>query len=408
MTAPSGETLEQRLRRFPRDRYPVQHATTQFHRGAQLLHAGRVPDALDALQAASDGFATAGLTLERAKCAVMLGVALRLAGRLEEAAGACTDAAEALGSLGAPAEQAAALYNLGLVRQDTGRSVEACAAWSTAQELFVAAGHLDRAAAAARDAGAALLAGGDVAGARTLLEQSVALAEQADDQLGVGASANALGLACLAAHDVPAALDALRLARACFPARLRPAEFAMATANLALGYEQAGSSARARLLARQALAVPATAGPVRAQARALLERSPGSRAQDLVTALTDEPLDHAAEVLREQLLGLDEPSTPLRREVIQAVVAGLTGAPERSYDLGESMLSVLLEQPPELYDELITALVQVTGALPPEGGERVQAVVASALARFAMPQWQRTVAALNDAARAHGQPETWR
>ncbi|MDQ3481708.1 MAG: hypothetical protein M3423_10350, partial [Actinomycetota bacterium] len=63
---------------------------------------------------------------------------------------------------------------------------------------------------------------------------------------------------------------------------------------------------------------------------------------------------------------------------------------------------------PEPYGELVTAIVQATGGRAEEDSERVRTVVGSAMARFAIPQWQRLASSLNSAANAAGQPEGWR
>ncbi|MDQ3628977.1 MAG: hypothetical protein M3419_09250, partial [Actinomycetota bacterium] len=193
MAQVEDETLAARLARYPVDQYPVQHATTQFHLGSALLHAGETGPARLALSAAREVFGRAGMRLEEAKAAVMLGVALRAGGRLDEAATTFATAAVALDGLEQPAEQAAALYNLGLVRQDCADREGAQAAWSRARVLFLSAGCVAQAAAAARDHGGSLLTAGEVAPALALLEQSLALADQAGDEPGAGAAANTLG-----------------------------------------------------------------------------------------------------------------------------------------------------------------------------------------------------------------------
>jgi hypothetical protein len=79
-----------------------------------------------------------------------------------------------------------------------------------------------------------------------------------------------------------------------------------------------------------------------------------------------------------------------------------------SYDLAESLLTVVLELPPGPYADMVTAVVHVTGGLRQEDSERVHAVIGSAMARFAIPQWQRLAASLNEAAIGMGQPASWR
>src|SRR5215212_11475176 len=87
------EELEERLARFPPERYPVQHATAQFHLGVALANAGRPAEAERALHVAARLFAPDRLPTEHAKATNALGAALRLAGRLDEAAAAFSRAA---------------------------------------------------------------------------------------------------------------------------------------------------------------------------------------------------------------------------------------------------------------------------------------------------------------------------
>ena len=68
----------------------------------------------------------------------------------------------------------------------------------------------------------------------------------------------------------------------------------------------------------------------------------------------------------------------------------------------------MLELPPRSYDLLVAAIVHASAGRPEQDSARLQSVVGSALARFAMPQWQRLAASLNAAASAAGLPATWR
>jgi tetratricopeptide (TPR) repeat protein len=402
------ESLPDRLARFPIERYPVQHATTQFHLGSSLLHAGQIAPALDALAVARRVFDDVGMGLEAAKATVMLGVGLRSAGRLDEAASAFRDAGQELAGLDSPVEQGAAAYNLGLVLQDRGDGAGACAAWRRARELFLAAGYPAQAAAAGRDHGAALLTAGNVAAALPLLQEAAALAERAGDDPGTAAAVNALGLAHLAAHDAPSAAAVLRRALAFAPRTVRPAEHAMVKANLALAQEQAGDAARARLAARQALAVSSAAAPVRAQAQQVLSRLPGDAADDLLAVLDSEPPDEWIGVLREELLRAAELPGDERCVLVRGFLDGVLARPERAHPLAQSLLSVVLELPSRPYDVLVTAIVEASRQRAQEDVDRLQAVVGSAMARFAIPQWQRLAASLNAAATAAGRPATWR
>ncbi|MDP9462003.1 MAG: hypothetical protein M3Q22_17675, partial [Actinomycetota bacterium] len=113
MATSRPESLDARLDRYPVTRYPVQHATTQFHLGAARLAAGEPAAAIEALTAARRVFARVGLRLEEAKATTMVGIALRESGRSAEAGTAFRMAAAAFAELTQPAEQAAASYNLG-------------------------------------------------------------------------------------------------------------------------------------------------------------------------------------------------------------------------------------------------------------------------------------------------------
>lgn len=406
MAATEQEDLTARLRRFPVDRYPVQHATTQFLLGSERLHAGDPNAALAALTAASDVFDQIGMRLEQAKADVMLGIGLRTAQRRSEAVAAFVRAETALAALDAPTEQAAAAYNLGLVRQDDGDLPGAYDAWQRARDLFLAAGYPAQAAAAIRDQGAALLSDGHPDDALPLLEQAFDLAERSGDEAGVGAAANALGLAHLAVGDTAAAVGALRRSLGAFPRAMRPGDHAMVKGNLALAYEQAGDDARARLAARQSLALTAPP-PVRVQAQELLARLP-SDDDDLWQVLDEEVSEAWPGVLREELLrGLDLGEGP-RHLVVRRFLEGLLDRPGRFYELAECFLQVVLELPPRPYAQLLEAVVAGCADQSEASADRLRSVLGSAMARFAMPQWQRLVASLNDAALAAGQPATWR
>lgn len=408
MAESEQEVLTARLTQYPVDRYPVQHATTQFHLGSVLLQAGETEPALAALTTASEMFRAAGMRLEQAKAAVMLGAGLRLAGRLEEAADTFSAASTALADLDSPLEQAAAAYNLGLVRQDLGDLDAACAAWTRAKELFLAANYPAQSGAAARDHGAALLGAGRAEEALCLLEEALTLAERAGDEAGAGMAANALGLAQLAADDPAAAVTSLHHALGAFPRSIRPAEYAMAKANLALAYEQADDPARARLAARQALGIPSAAAPVRAQAQAVLSRHPGRPEDDLLAVLDVENAEQWPRVIREEVLRVAELSAEHRCALVSGFFDGLLVRTPAMYNLAESLLQVILELPPRTYQQFATAIVQASADRPEPDDQRIRAVLASALARFAIPQWQRLVESLNAAATAEGQPATWR
>src|SRR5919201_5238471 len=98
------EELERRLARFPPERYPVQHATVQFHLGVALVNAGRPAEAERALQIAARLFSPDRLPAEHAKTTNVRGAALRLAGRLDEAAAAFVQAADEFQAAGLQVE----------------------------------------------------------------------------------------------------------------------------------------------------------------------------------------------------------------------------------------------------------------------------------------------------------------
>jgi len=402
------DDLRSRLDRYPVERYPVQHATTQFHLGSALLHAGETATALSALTAAQQVFSTSGMHLEQAKATMMVGVALRATGRLQEAAQALRAAGDALTGLDAPTEQAASSYNLGLVLQDSGDVVGARAAWNHARELFLTAGYPGQAAAAARDCGGSLLAHGDATAALPLLEQAAALAERAGDDVGTAAAANVLGLAHLAVGDARSAAGVLRRALAFAPRTVRSEDHAMVTSNLALALEEDGQDARARLAAAQVLAVPAAAPPVRTQAREVLHRLGGPHPGDLLAVLDEEDTASWPALVREEFARAAATSTAEQDRLLRSTFDGLLTRPGRSYDLAESVLQVVLELPPRPYASAVAAVVAACADRPGAEVDRLRSVVSSALARFAIPQWQRLVASLNDAAAASGQAAGWR
>lgn len=403
------EVLTERLSRYPADRYPVQHATTQFHLGSVLLHAGQTTPALAALSAAQQVFDGAGMALERAKASLMLGVALRGAGERQRAAAAFSAASKELAGLGQPAEQGAAAYNLGLVLQDEGDLDGAYAAWTTAREAFITAKYPAQAAAAARDHGASLLTAGQVDEAMVLLTQAVELADQARDSQAAGTAGNVLGLAQLGAGDAVGAVAVFRQALAAFPRAVKPADHAMVKANLALAYEHSEQDARARLAAAQALAVPGAAAPVRAQAQQLLGRLGEPSSTDLMSVLDGEPdQDKWVLIMREELLRAVELPPAGRTGVLSGFLDGLLTRPAESYALAEALLNVILELPPRTYDQLITAFIAACADRPEPDLDRLRSVTSSALARFAIPQWQRLAGSLNAASEKAGLPANWR
>ena len=362
------ESLAERVRRYPPERYPVQHATAQFHLGVALANAGCATEAEQALQAAVLYFDQALLPLEHAKALNALGAALRGSGRLDEAASAFQQAAGVFASTGERREQGAAVFNLGLVERERERGDDAAACFAQAAELLGAAR-----GAALRELGGLLLARGEIAAATSALENAVSSHAEVGDELGYGATSNALGLAHLAAGSAGDAIIAFRDALGAYPRTTRPHEFAMVKANLALAYEHADDLPRARLAARQALNVAEPPTPVAEQARAVLDRL-GPVTDDVVVVLSDEPADRWPVILREE-------AAHWNRGDAEALVSA-----NPSPDLIEAWLGALLELPPDDMKRAIETTLQVADEL---FGEAVRAV----LPRFHHPQMLRLEAA---------------
>lgn len=400
--------LESRLSRYPPARYPAQHATAAFHLGTAYLQRGRVGEALVALGTAYEIFDRLGMRLEQAKALTMHGVALREAGRCDLARPTFERAVRAFRQLDQPAEEAAASYDLGLVLQAQEDVAGAQQALAYARERFLETGQLAQAGVAARELGASMLRSGEIVRALPLLEEAAELADRGGDLPGLGAAANVLGLAHLAADDPVAAVLALSQAVGAFPRSMRAAEHAMVKANLAMAYEHAGNPARARLAARQALTLPGADSRVLALAQEVLSRLTGETRGDLTTVLDEEPPERWPAILREEALRWCDADPLVRLEAVGGFVDGLLSHPGTAYDLAESLLAVLLELPPRPYGELVDAIVLDTGARAAADSERVRAVLGSAMARFAIPQWQRLAASLNAAANTAGQPASWR
>jgi tetratricopeptide (TPR) repeat protein len=316
-----------------------------------------------------------------------LGAARRQAGDLEEAATAFHRAAQAFEARGMRAEHAAATFNLGLVERQRGDREGAIACFERARALL---GHdAAPAAAAARELGAALLEAGRPADAIAPLEEALRLAAVGNDRPGAGAAANVLGLVHLAGGRPAQAVEVLREALACHPRSVRPEDYAMVKANLALAYDQAGDARRARVAARQALGVPAAAGPVREQAAALLERlgdSPG----DLVAILDAEPPERWPALLREEAARLADADDDSREGEARAWLnARLDREDDRADELCEHWLGALLELPPTAMEALIRAELDARAGLDPAARARLEAQTERASARFPPPQLVR-------------------
>jgi tetratricopeptide (TPR) repeat protein len=370
------QELESRLERYPVERYPIQHATAQFHLGVALADAGDPASAAHALECAKSLFGRAGLIPERAKALNALGAARRLLGDPKGAERAFSEAASAFARNEMPLEEGAALFNLGLVVREREPA--------DARDAFERAGRLLRrpreVAAAKRELGVTLLALGEVDAATELLAEAASLAERAEDQAGRGAALNALGLAHLAADRAEEAVAAFRGAVASHPRSVRPQEFAMVKANLALAYERLGATARARLAARQALDAPDPPPPVIAEAESLLARL-GSGGGDLAVVLDEEEEPEVA--IREEVVRWAALEPPRRQEQALEWIEAQLARPE----LAAPWLGALLELPPPAMEAVIAS---VLGALPlvPEA-ERFRENVERAMATFHTPQLLR-------------------
>ncbi len=385
--------LEDRLARYDPERYPVQHATARFHLGLLLTDAGRIAEAVETLSAAAALFDPERLPVEHAKALNALGAALRLAGDAPAAANAFEQSAALFEAKGQAQERGAALFNLGLVRRENDPA-EAAHCFRQARALLDGAA----AAAAARELGTTLLALGELGEAIRTLENALALAVDGNPA-GYGGTANALGLAQLAAGDAEAAAASFRAAVGAHPRGVRPEEFAMAKANLALAYEWAGSAARARLAARQALSVPEAPPPVERQARGVLGRLPAG-ADDLLEVLAEEPRERWGSIVREELArSLD--ATPDERRSDAAV---WVDAPQA--ELVETWLGVLLELPPEAMEALVRATLEARAAREEETAVRFREQVSRGAARFHAPQLLRIEDTFRRIAGELGQPWT--
>ena len=330
--------LEARVRRYRADRYPVQRATALFHLGSLLTDANAARAAA-ALHESIDLFLEAGLALEAAKARNALGAALREAREADSAATEFDAAARAFASLGAEREQAAALFNLGLVTR-------APAPIERARDLFGEQGARREEAAAERELGTVLLAAGETQRAAAALERA--------RKGGDPGAPNALGLARLAAGNAQEAADLFREAAALHPRSVRPAEHAMAKANLALALEVTGDTARARLAARQALAVAAAPAPVSEQAATILERL-GSERGDLARVLGEDSPECAAVAARDEVARWVDAGAEER----EAEAAAWDG----DDDAAETLLGTLLELPPEQFELVLDALLPLRAQL---------------------------------------------
>lgn len=394
--------LQARLRRLPAERYPVQHATTQFHLGVALIESGRADEAVPALRRAAELFGPAQLKVERAKALNMLGVALRESMRPDEAADAFAESAQAFRDGGQQLEEAAALYNLGLVQRGRADVDGAVACFRQALHTFEASGQGSQAAAAARELGAALLTAGDAQQAVEVLTRATELADRAGDARGLSDAANTLGLALLATAAARPAVDAFQRALAHSPRSLRPQAYAMAQANLALALARTGELPRARLAARQALGVPQVPQPVVTQATELLDGL-DQHSGDLAAVLDADPRERWPETVRAEVLRWVDAEERERRAALREWIEAQQARAGMGSDLAEALLGVLLEQPPAAMQRLLRSLLLEVG----EQDVSFRADVSHALSRFPMPQWLRLRSELNRIAVELGEEPAW-
>lgn len=369
------------------DADPERFGHASFHLGAALLDLGESAEAERRLGDAVAVFPTDTHPVEHATAVNLLGAALRERASPAAAAACFTTAAELFAAEGLVVEQAAALHNLGLCHRDLGEPRQAQPLLAEAAALFEQAGAWAHACAAARELGAAVLDGGDAGAAVEVLEHAVGLGERCGESHLVAAAANVLGLAQLAAGRPGLAVDAFGSSAGAAPRSVRPAEHAMAKANLALAWEHAGDESRARLAARQALAIPQAAQAVTLQASAVLERL-GDDDGDLERVLGDEPPERRIALLREELVWWAQADRDSRLRHCGGLVE-LVASAEDGADLAEAWLDVLLELPPDDMDALIRATLQALSQRPGPTREAFHGSLARALPRFALPQWLR-------------------
>jgi tetratricopeptide (TPR) repeat protein len=400
------EELQDRLRRYPADRYPIQHATAEFHLGIALADRDRLEEAEAALRRSAGLFDPSKLPLEHGKARNSLGAVLRLLGRTTEASDEFVAARSLFEQAGRELELAAALFNLGLVQRDLGHDEEAVDAFRRAQEIFEGHRLPSQTGAAAREVGATLLVRGELDDAWGAFEEAIELAERAGDQAAMGAAANGLGLIELARGTPAHAVERFRAAASAHPRSVRPGEFAMAKANLALAYEGIGDAARARLAARQALGAALIPDPVREQATAILAHLDAGD-DDLAAVLESEPRERWALVVREEAVRWADTTPPEQIDEARAWVASELRRPELGADMAEAWLGSLLELPPAAMESLIRAGLQALGERTPGERRRFRDDVRMAMSRFHVPQLMRLKDTFNRLAAELGQETSW-
>ncbi|MPY98662.1 MAG: hypothetical protein GEU97_11825 [Actinophytocola sp.] len=374
----------------------MQHATAQFHLGGLLAAANQLDEARAALTRATELFGPERMPVEHAKALNTLGATHRLTGDLDRAEECFALAERCFADAELPLERGAAVFNLGLVcrqRQDEVRALE----WfRLAATLFDPEQAHAEAAATARETAASLLATGEPRAALDALSPASAHAEATGDVAARGAVANLTGLAHLALDEPERAIEGFTLAVAANPRGVRPGEYAMAKANLALACERAAHPDHARLAAMQALGVPDAAEPVRTQATGVLDRL-GHSACPLPEVLDTLDQDAWPPLLREELSRWADVSEPDRRAAAGAWIDGQLARPHVATALAEAWLGGLLEVPPDAMTTLIRSTLAALAARDArDGGDARDAAasefrrtVSSAMIHFHVPQWMR-------------------
>ena len=383
----------------------MQHATAQFHLGQALLQAGAADDAVTALLASLEWFPEP-LQIERAKVLNLLGAGYRATGQLDAAARCFIDADRMFAAGALRSERGAAMFNLGLVLRDKGDPAAAAASFAQAQDQFTG-GPIAVQSSAAIHLGMALLDAGDPDGAAEALERGLELAKRAGERESVGVAANTLGLAQLACERVGAAVDSFGLAVAAHPRSVRPTEFAMAKANLALAYEGAGDMPRARLAARQALAVADPPAAVQAQAAATLRRLGSGAGSDLLAVLDDEPPQEWVTVVREELTRWAAVAATERLDDAAAWVCGQWDGGRQAGPLAQAFLAALIELPPADLDVVIVALLEATRRVDEEMADTFRSTMARTMALLPVPQLLRLRDRFRDLSAELGQEASW-
>lgn len=396
LTIPAmGDTSLRKLRRsldrFPRDRYPIKHASIQRKIAHELAVEGSLIEAEAALRSALEIYG-AELPVERAHTLNALGSVLRDGGRPDEAAIVFQEALDLLGERATRGDLGMSHYNLGLVQAQLGLREAAI------DSLRQAVAHLDsratpaQSAAARRELGSALLVEGRPAAAIGELETAAHLAARGGDRVGLGAAANLLGLARLALGDGEGAVAAFAESASAHALTVRPEGHAMAKANAALAYEALGDSHRARQCAQQALSLPQAARAVIDQANAVLDRL--GHLYHLHVVLDTEPQETWSGVLRDEVRHWVRCEEDKRGELIRDWVVGQLERPGTAVERCAALFDALLELPPEAFGTVTKQMRARLAAIDEAKADLFRSHAARAAARFRLPQMQRLERAL--------------